>query len=223
MILVIRPVWIHSKNPRGLINCEWGRALISPPNLSIREKDMGAFRNLNGRVFGKLTVVGHCQDQSVQKGTLWNCRCECGNFHIVNGGNLLTGRTRSCGCYQFLWGRFPEEERNFRLWFSNYQSNAKTRKIEFSIGVEDFRKLVSAPCQYCRKDPKPYRGYGRDETAPYFCNGLDRVDNTKGYTASNCVPCCTVCNLMKRGMTVEQFLSHVQSIALNNKENDNRE
>jgi hypothetical protein len=28
----------------------------------------------------------------------WLCRCECGNKTIVDGGNLRSGNSRSCGC-----------------------------------------------------------------------------------------------------------------------------
>jgi len=43
-------------------------------------------------------------------------------------------------------------------------------------------------------------------------DGLDRIDNTKGYVIDNVVPCCGHCNLMKRGMTVLEFKEHIQRI-----------
>jgi len=36
-------------------------------------------------------------------------------------------------------------------------------------------------------------------------NGIDRVNNSAGYTNHNTVPCCKTCNLAKRDSTVEEF------------------
>jgi hypothetical protein len=32
--------------------------------------------------------------------TVWHCRCDCGNEITAYTGNLLRGRTKSCGCWQ---------------------------------------------------------------------------------------------------------------------------
>lgn len=31
---------------------------------------------------------------------MWSCLCECGNTSIVDGGDLKSGHTQSCGCYR---------------------------------------------------------------------------------------------------------------------------
>jgi len=63
--------------------------------------------------------------------------------------------------------------------------------VEMDMGVREFCKRVSAPCEYC--------GSTKDV-------GLDRIDNTKGHHESNTVVCCALCN-MTRGnrFTVEQM------------------
>jgi len=43
-------------------------------------------------------------------------------------------------------------------------------------------------------------------------NGVDRVNNKIGYRVDNCVPCCSVCNIMKNTLGVADFLAHVQRI-----------
>lgn len=54
-------------------------------------------KDLTGVRFGKLLVV---KRQGSQSGSiLWLCKCDCGNFNVVNGGNLRSGRVVSCGCY----------------------------------------------------------------------------------------------------------------------------
>jgi len=58
--------------------------------------------NLIGRIFGRLTIVSfsHVSVQSGKKRHKWLCRCECGNMTITSRDNLISGSTKSCGCYQ---------------------------------------------------------------------------------------------------------------------------
>ena len=54
------------------------------------------FINELGERHGFLSVV-----QLLKRGkggTLWLCKCDCGNFTVVRGNNLRSGDTKSCGC-----------------------------------------------------------------------------------------------------------------------------
>lgn len=54
--------------------------------------------DLTGKIFGRLTVIDRASD--IRKGVpRWNCLCECGNKCVVTAGNLRSGHTKSCGCY----------------------------------------------------------------------------------------------------------------------------
>lgn len=52
---------------------------------------------LIGQKFGKLTVLEFLGNNSYGK-HIYKCRCECGNTVIVNGNNLKSKNTQSCGC-----------------------------------------------------------------------------------------------------------------------------
>lgn len=60
--------------------------------------------DLTGRRFGKLVVVERAEDYVYRTGSKittlprWLCRCDCGNDVVVQGGNLRSGVTTSCGC-----------------------------------------------------------------------------------------------------------------------------
>lgn len=58
----------------------------------------------------------------------------------------------------------------------------------------------------------PPKGGGRKANGGYTYNGIDRVDNTKGYEETNVVPCCTVCNRAKMAHTQEEFFDRVRRI-----------
>jgi len=56
-----------------------------------------AYTDLSKREFGFLTAIkplGRTKDRRV----LWECVCICGNIKVVSSKNLLTGRTKCCGC-----------------------------------------------------------------------------------------------------------------------------
>jgi len=51
--------------------------------------------DLTGRRFGRLVVIKFAGIRT--KGSVWLCRCDCGNERIVRRINLF-GKTKSCGC-----------------------------------------------------------------------------------------------------------------------------
>ena len=59
--------------------------------------------------------------------------------------------------------------------------------------------LIYADCYYCGKFPNKV-------------NGIDRVNNSVGYTYDNCVPCCKRCNYLKNKTTQEEFAQWVIDI-----------
>jgi hypothetical protein len=82
--------------------------------------------------------------------------------------------------------------------YAAYQYKAKQRNLSFSLTLEEFEKLTSAPCTYCGESPGM---------------GIDRKDNRIGYVISNCVAACSECNFMKRAMLEHKFLYRAQKIA----------
>jgi hypothetical protein len=43
---------------------------------------------------------------------------------------------------------------------------------------------------------------------------VDRLDSSCGYTLDNVVTCCTICNVAKSAMTVEEFKQWVLRVAM---------
>lgn len=54
--------------------------------------------DLTNMRFGKLKVINK-SNIPTNRGSLWNCVCDCGNLKIANGIDLRQGHTMSCGCY----------------------------------------------------------------------------------------------------------------------------
>lgn len=57
---------------------------------------MGAWIDLRGKQFGRLTVLGMAPRTHGR--ARWDCICECGTRTVVTGDVLQQGRSMSCGC-----------------------------------------------------------------------------------------------------------------------------
>lgn len=69
---------------------------------------MGAFIDLTGQVFGRLTVIERAPNRPGRGTARWHCRCECGDQVEHYSSNLLRGRVRKCGSVCVLAaGRLP--------------------------------------------------------------------------------------------------------------------
>jgi hypothetical protein len=57
------------------------------------------FKNLIGQRFGRLLVIE--RGPNAQWGdSRWWCQCDCGDRKLINGPDLRSGHTKSCGCFQ---------------------------------------------------------------------------------------------------------------------------
>lgn len=83
-----------------------------------------------------------------------------------------------------------------------YRRNATVRGLTWELPNEALEKIITNPCRYCNT-----AGHlGFDFT------GIDRVDNTVGYVADNCVPCCKRCNQARNDQTVGDFLAWINRV-----------
>ena len=63
-----------------------------------RRGGRGKVRDLEGEVFGNLTVLCRVGSQEKTGISLWKCRCKCGKPKIVPRDRLVKGTVKSCGC-----------------------------------------------------------------------------------------------------------------------------
>jgi len=185
-----------------------------------------AYRKINvqeyiGKRYGRLVITGRSLiDGHKGKGSTWDCLCDCGKTIQVLSGHLFDspyrGKVRSCGClHDDNSRRFrPKGETGAWKLYRDYQYNAKNRGLEFTLTFEDIKKISSSNCVYCGAPPTKLvkMHHCKSTYSNYQYNGIDRVDSSKGYIISNAVPCCFVCNLMKRNFPKKVFLKHIAII-----------
>ena len=113
---------------------------------------------------------------------------------------------------------YPDEFANvITVSYHDYKKRAKRKELPFEISEEAFTIKCNMSCYLCAK-----------KTDDTHKNGIDRVDNKKGYTEENTKSCCWNCNFMKKNYDYELFINKLKLIYENQKvcpihENNNKE
>lgn len=153
--------------------------------------------------YGKWTVIDRAPNDKSGL-TRWNCICLCGRRTMVYSYSLNKGISRGCGCK----ARPGAHARNIVLRV--YQWAARKRGLEWALPEPLVWLLFLAPCVYCGQLPSNHKQTARGS---FVYSGIDRIDNAKGYTIDNCIPCCEVCNKAKMQMSCSDFLAWIERIA----------
>ncbi len=162
--------------------------------------------DLTGKAFGRLIVV---KEAGCEHGhTLWECKCSCGTVHVVSGQSLRNGATKSCGC--LLHDKKPKLETPVNYLLSRYKISAEKRGLCFSLTRQEFVELIQSSCFYCGDWPN--QRIHKKKHKDFRYTGVDRRDNTIGYIKTNVVPCCNICNMMKRDLNESVFTEQVMKI-----------
>lgn len=215
--------------------CECGTIVIRPYNsivATIRDghkttcgqiscKIGYCFDDLSGKEFGKLKVINFSR-QDKNGHSLWSCECICGNIVLKLGTELVSGHLKSCSksCGKV-------NDKGVSSWntnYANYKNGAERRLLSFGLSIKQFISICSMNCIYCGQAPQNWNTHckkngsikltkhqlpiGRQavESAWIKKNGVDRLDNSKGYTIKNSVPCCKNCNMSKSSLSLADWI-----------------
>jgi len=80
----------------------------------------------------------------------------------------------------------------------------------FELTDAEILHLTSLPCFYCDSPHSNLTRTKRGDCIQH--NGLDRVDNNKGYTIDNVVPCCRYCNFAKMDTDLKEWIFRIERI-----------
>ena len=159
--------------------------------------------------------------------SMYECLCDCGTTKVVQGSNLFSGNSSSCGTCVAKEARFagynlkckrPDGEVNRDECYKSYRACASSRNLSFELTLDVFLHLTQQKCHYCGISPSnsyqlkfcsgPKKGEPRAGKA-FVYNGIDRINNDIGYVESNCVACCGICNKAKTDREYSEFLEWV--------------
>jgi len=190
------------------VRCDCGNEVVVPARHVVDGSYLSCgcirWKDYTGQKHGKLTFVERIPNDSIR--TSWKLQCDCGREIIAMASNVIGGGTRSCGCVRrhgaktFITGIL-----------SNYTRHAVDRGFAFELSRDTFIELIHQPCFYCGEiDSNTW--INRRTGEQYLYNGIDRVDNSKGYTEGNVVPCCAPCNWSKSDRSLKEYIAWARKI-----------
>ncbi len=161
-----------------------------------------------GKRVGKLVAIKKVgiTERLYYNSGIYEWECDCGNTCIASSKQINSRIDKSCGCQSLEKKTINAKKEHFY----RYKKDARKRNIDFNLSIEEFTKLISQDCFYCAIPPNTTRKI--DKNNSYLYNGIDRVDNNKGYTIENCVACCKMCNFAKNNYTLEEFLIWIKNV-----------
>lgn len=144
--------------------------------------------------------------ENKEPGSYWLCEWENDESLIKAGTQLRNGEIF----------KSPPKLGTIERLYLDYKEGATKRNLNFEISLVEFQEMITQDCFYCGKPPS--RDIKNRVTHPrvnFKYTGIDRVNNKKGYTKQNTVPCCWECNKFKGSMNGKEFLSLIEKIYKN--------
>lgn len=149
---------------------------------------MARMNGLEGQVFGRLAVSSAAPNRRLLDGKsyrYWICVCACGNTTEASTGNLRSGNTSSCGCWQKE--RASESNSQHRLTRSpEFNVWAKMRQRCANPNSKDWVNYGGRGILVC-PEWKDFSVFLRDMgKRPSPAHQIERRNNDQGYSLSNC-------------------------------------
>lgn len=178
-----------------------------------------SFEDYSGYEFNSFVINNRVKNKGNDRHTYWLCKCKnCGEEIVRSSARIKKGTPVCYNCKEInrkkpfkpLSTRKDPNQVALNLCYCRYKKTAKRRNLEFTLTQEQFKNIVFKNCGYCGDAPSNCQ---KSNTGGSFIyNGIDRIDNSKGYNYENCAPCCIKCNYMKHTTSVESFIERVEKI-----------
>ena len=89
--------------------------------------------------------------------------------------------------------------------YTEYKNRASKKNLDFVLSRDEYLSLITQDCYLCGK-----------QSNSQHLNGIDRIDNNKGYMMENVKSCCANCNYMKKNYILEDVFNKCMEIYLFN-------
>ena len=157
--------------------------------------------NIMGNVYGDLTVIGVSDETTTKGQILWKLVCKCGGLCAATSSDLNRGRTNYC--------KYCTDNKSIasphKGLYGSYMGHAYKRGYTFDLTQEQFNSITKENCFYCGEPPSQMYNKKLAKYSAIY-NGIDRYNNSIGYTLENVRPCCKFCNLAKSTRSAEELI-----------------
>lgn len=137
-----------------------------------------ACNDLSGNKFGKLTLVKIFSYNPIK----YECKCDCGNTKIIRASDILSGKSRSCGC---VHGNHKTHGKTHTRLYSIYNNMINRCK---NPNVDCYKYYGGKGISICEEWEKDFQkfynwamGNGYEENLT-----IDRIDVNGNYEPDNC-------------------------------------
>jgi hypothetical protein len=156
---------------------------------------MNTLIDMTGQRFGRLLVISRAENTPKGKAR-WNCVCDCGKSVVVEGANLRSGASKSCGCISLekMVKRSTKHgsanrksvDRLYRVWRGIIDRCYDPKNISFKYYGE---RGISV-CDEWKNDFAAFREWsllnGYNPQAKRGDCTIDRIDVNGNYEPGNC-------------------------------------
>lgn len=169
-----------------------------------------------GKQYGNYYLISfeYFINYSKSRQPFYKCKCtNCNNEYVIGLWNLRNRKDKNC---KYCYGKsksLPNAGSSLNSLFSTYKRNALNRNYEFNISKEEFINIINKNCHYCDKKPSNIIR-SKCNIDDFIYNGIDRIDNTKGYILNNIKSCCGQCNRAKTDMSLNDFKEWIFKVHL---------
>lgn len=171
----------------GCLNNE-NRVALAIENAAARKGKIT--KDLTGQKIGRLTPESHFFKSGK---VFWNCVCECGKRVVARTCSLVSGTTKSCGCYK---NDLKSQECRIRNTthgmadapeYSNWKSMMARCFNPNDAAYEKYGGAGRTVCEFIRASPlNMVLLMGRKPTP---LHSIDRTNNDLGYYCGSCAEC----------------------------------
>lgn len=135
-----------------------------------------------GKKFGILTVIEYSHTKG--KRPIWRCLCECGNEKLVNGHELVSGDTKSCGCIRGKSNTIHGEAKGKRT--KEYQTWKAIKNRCYNPNNHKYHVYGARGIKVCDRWLDSYSNFLEDMgRAPSPQHSIDRPNVDGNYEPSN--------------------------------------
>jgi len=174
-----------------------------------------------GSRVGQVTILKELEIRNKNGSKYFLCKCDCGKeikttatrLRIKHKSSAKYSTIESCGCLRserrLSGGKNPPGLNIINKLVSDYITGAKHRGYSNTLTWDEHVYLFKQNCYYCNLPPSNIlKAYN----SSYIYSGIDRIDNTIGYTIDNVVSSCKKCNIAKFSGTQLNFIKWIKSL-----------